>query len=202
MSAAAAAHGHASAGHVDDEAKVRLGMKFYVITDVIFVVFLFASYIWLRAYNTEGNWFPKGTGLPDATTTNVLTLLIAASGVCFFVAYLGARANNQLLIRGGLVAALVLEIAALVGQINFMGHLPFTTVNGSFASTFIMLSGYHVYHMLIALFLGVGVTHRALRGRYSREKMLGIVTVGYFWYWTALMPIIMWLMMMALPPQM
>lgn len=202
MSAAAAAHGHASGGHVDDEAKVRLGMKFYVLTDVIFVVFLFTSYIWLRAYNTEGNWFPKGTGLPDANTTNVLTLLIAVSGVCFFVAYLGARANNQLLIRGGLVAALVLEIAALVGQINFMGHLPFTTVNGSFASTFIMLSGYHVYHLLIALFLGVGVTHRALRGRYSRDKMLGIVTVGYFWYWTALMPIAMWVMMLALPPQM
>jgi cytochrome c oxidase subunit III len=201
MGTAVAAHGHAGAGHVDDEAKVRLGMRFYVITDVIFVVFLFASYVWLRAYNTGDAWFPKGTKLPDAATTNVLTLLIAVSGVCFFVAYLGARADNQLLIRGGLVAALVLEVVTLVGQIRFMGHLPFTTTDGSFPSTFIMLSGYHVYHLLIALFLGVGVTHRALRGRYSKDKMLGIITIGYFWYWTALMPILLWLLMLALPPK-
>jgi hypothetical protein len=64
------------------------------------------------------------------------------------------------------------------------------------------LSGYHVYHLLITLFLGLGITHRALRGRYSSSNMLGVTVIGYFWYWAALMPVILALLMLALPPQM
>src|SRR6266436_177104 len=52
------AAGHAAPHAIDDDRKVRLGMLFYVLTDVILVTFLFAAYVWLRAYNTNGGWFP------------------------------------------------------------------------------------------------------------------------------------------------
>ena len=29
----------------------------------------------------------------------------------------------------------------------------------------------------------------------------GLITVGYFWYWMALMPVLFWLLTLALPPQ-
>lgn len=200
MDAAVAAHGHAAAQPMD-EAKVRLGMRFYVLTDIIFVAFLLVTYIWLRANNTDSSWFPQGTKLPDANTNNVLVVLMVLSGISYFVGYLGIRRGSQGQLRIGMLIALLLLIAALIGQIRYQGNLPFVTTDGSFASTFILLSSYHIYHLLIALFLGLGLTHRAFRGRYTQERMLGVVTIGYFWYWTVATPVLIWLMMMALPPK-
>ena len=200
MDAAITAHGSA-AGPMDNDAKVRLGMRFYVITDIIFVLFLFVTYIWLRAYNTGGGLFPDGTKLPDANLSNINMGLVVLSAICYFVGYLGIRRGRQGLLRIGMLLALLLMIASFVCQIIFMGHLPFVTIDGSFASSFILLSGYHVYHMILALFMGLGLTHRAFRGRYSQDRMLGVVTVGYYWYWTALFPVLTWLLLLALPPK-
>ena len=51
MATSIPASGHASShgDFVDHELKLRRGMLFYVLTDVLFVIFLLASYIWLRA---------------------------------------------------------------------------------------------------------------------------------------------------------
>ncbi len=162
MDSTISAAGHAAPHAIDDDRKVRLGMLFYVLTDVILVTFLFAAYVWLRAYNTNGGWFPyQGMALPDSTTSFVLVLLVVLSGVCFIVAQQGIRAGNQLLLRVGLVAALVLLVVTLVGQMRFMGQQQFGPLDGSFASTFIVVNGYHVYHLLFGLFLGLGLTVRA-----------------------------------------
>jgi len=196
------AAGYPAPHAIDDDRKVRLGMLFYVLTDVILVTFLFAAYVWLRAYNTNGGWFPfAGMALPDPTTSVVLVLLILGSGVCFVVAQQGIRAGNQILLRVGLVAALVLLVVTLVGQIRFMGQQQFGPLDGSFASTFIVVNGYHVYHLLFGLFLGLGLTVRAFQGRYSAQRHLGLITIGYFWYWMALMPLLFWLLMLLLPPK-
>lgn len=200
MSVALPVSGHHSEHAGNDESKVRLGMLFYVLTDVIFVAFLFASYIWLRAYNTDNGWLPAHYRMPNSSTTYVLDALVVVSAVCFYIAYRGVRAGNQAALRVGAVLALVLLVVALVWQIRFMGQQQFAATDGSFASTFIVLSGYHVYHMLIGLFLGLGLTIRALRGKYTAEHHLGLVTIGYFWYWMALMPVLFTLIMTVLPP--
>ena len=202
MATTSAALPHAEAPGFDNDRKARLGFLFYVLTDVTFVLFLFASYVWLRAYNTNNAWFPfKGMKLPDPTTTLVLMVMIVVSAICFYLAYLGARGGNQLLLRLGLLVAFLLCVATLIGQIRFMGQQQFATGDGSFASIFILLSGYHVYHLAIGTFLGFALTVRAFRGFYSREHHLGLVAVGFFWYWMALMPVLLWLIMLALPPQ-
>ncbi len=61
--------------------------------------------------------------------------------------------------------------------------------------------GDHVYHLSIGLFLGLALTIRAFTGRYTAERHLGVITVGYFWYWMALMPVLVWIMMAVLPPK-
>lgn len=202
MDAFVVAPGHTAAPAVDNDRKVRLGMLFYVLTDVTFVIFLLVSYVWLRAYNTNGGWFPfNGMRLPDSSTINLLTGLIVVSAICYFVAYRGILAGNQLVLRIGLALALLLAVVTVIWQIRFMGQQQFATKDGSFASTFILLSGYHVYHLLLGIFLGIGVTVRAFQGRYTADRHLGIITIGYFWYWMALMPVLVTLMMALLPPK-
>ena len=201
MTAATVSHASSHGDFVDHDRKLRFGMVFYIVTDMVFVTFLFVSYIWLRAYNTGGSWFPDGTKLPDTMFSNILTGLLVLGAICFFVAYQGLKAGNQGLLRVGSLVAFLLVVAALVGQFYFMGHLPFVTQDGSFASTYLMLSGYHIYHLLLATFLGLGVTIRAFRGKYDATRTLGVRIIGYFMYWAAAMPVLLWLMLTLLPPK-
>lgn len=191
-----------AAGHgdfVNQDLKLRRGMLFYVLTDVIFCIFMLASYIWLRAYQEDG-WFPQGTKVPDETTVYILTGLCVVSAIFFAIGFFAIRAGSHSGLLICMAIATVLAIAALSGQIRFMGHLPFTVSDGSFASIYILLSGYHVYHLLLGIFLGIGVTIRALRGRYRREKTAGLSAIGYYWYWMALFPVLVTLMVQFLPP--
>lgn len=201
MATAFPASGHAMphGDQVDHDLKLRRGMLFYVLTDVLFVIFLLATYIWLRAYHAQG-WFPDGLKLPDEQTVYILTGLCVLSAIFYFIGFLGIRNGNSSTLMICMAVATVLAIAALSGQIRFMGHLPFTTQDGSFACTYIMLSGYHIYHLALGTFLGIGVTHRSLRGRYSSDRTAGLTAIGYYWYWMALTPVLITLMMILLPP--
>lgn len=200
MSSFAVTPAEGAAHGIDDDRKVKLGMLFYVLADVAFVVFLFVSYIWERAYNTLGGWnrFP-GMALPDQQTTYILTGLMVASGIAYFIAHMGIKAGNQAVLSLFLLIAVVLVAITLVGQMRFMGDQQFATIDGTFFSSWIMLAGYHVYHLFIGLFLGLALLIRSLKGRYSRERHLGLVTVGYFWYWMALMPVLVTIMVLLFP---
>jgi heme/copper-type cytochrome/quinol oxidase subunit 3 len=174
----------------------------YVLADVLFVIFLMVTYPWLRAYNTDQGWFPfAGMKLPDPTTSLVLVLLMVVSAIFFFIGYTGIRAGNQAVLRIGMLLSLIIMLVALVGQIRFMGAQQFAAPDGTFADTWLLFSGYHIYHLLWAAFLGIGITNRAFRGRYSKERHLGVVTIGYFWYWAALTPVLFYLLMLLLPPK-
>jgi cytochrome c oxidase subunit III len=202
MSAAIPVEAHDGSTSMDNDSKVRLGMLFYVLTDVTFVIFLLVGYVWLRAYNVNGDWYPfKSFAVPDEGTSLVLMLLMVASGVCYFIGYRAIVAGNKMLLSVFATVALILTVVTLVGQIRFTGAQPFAAQDGSFASEWLLLSGYHIYHLIIGTFLGLGLVNRAWRGRYAGEKHLGVTTIGYFWYWMALTPVIVWLMMTLLPPK-
>ncbi len=185
-----------------NDRKVRLGMLFIVLADVLFVVYMTVTYPWERAYNTDQGWFPyAGMKLPDPTISLVLVLLMVASAVFFFIGYLGIRSGNQTVLRIGMLLSLLLVLAALVGQIVFMGQQQFAAADGTFADTWALFSGYHIYHLIWAAFLGIGLTNRAFRGRYTQARHLGVVTIGFFWYWAALTPVLFYLLMVVLPPK-
>lgn len=205
MSAAMPVEAHGtghSASAIDDERKVRLGMLFYVLTDVTFVIFLLVGYVWLRAYNVNGDWYPfKSFAVPDETTSLILVLLMVASGACYFVGYRAILAGNKMLLSIFATLALILTVVTLIGQFRFMGSQVFGPRDGGFTSEWLLLSGYHIYHLLIGTFLGIGLVNRAWRGRYTSERHIGVITIGYFWYWMALTPVLVLLLTTLLPPK-
>ena len=185
-----------------NERKVRFGMLLYVLADVLFVIFMLVTYPWLRAYNTDNGWFPfKGMQLPDQGTSLTLVLLMVVSAVFFFLGFLAIRGGNQVILRVCMLFSWLIMLAALIGQIKFMGAQQFGTADGTFADTWLLFSGYHIYHLLWAVFLGLGITIRSFHGKYSKERHLGVVTVGYFWYWAALTPVLFYFLMILLPPK-
>lgn len=200
VSLGGATHGESShASHVDDDRKVRIGMFFYVLTDVMFALFMVSAYIFLRAVNVNNGWFPDGTKNIDQAMPTALIATLVASGLFFVLAHVSVRNGNALLTKVGVVFAALLWIASLIGNIYYMGHLPFTQSGGGFASMYVFFTGYHVYHLVFGLMFVIGLTVRTLQGRYTAEKHLGITTIGYFWYWTALFGVVGYLLPIMLP---
>ncbi len=202
-------HGHAvDADHsahvslIDDDQKVRIGMFMYVVADVLFAIFVFTSYLFLRANDTLGAWFAPGT--PDLGGVQglnaILTVVLVISGVAYAVGQFGVRAGNQTLLRVGIVVAALTWLASIVGQYYYMSHLPFVTADGAFASAYILMSGYHMFHLLLGLPMLVGITVRSLQGRYTRERHLGITTIGYYWYWAVIYNIVFFALPIFLSP--
>ncbi len=204
MDATVSAHGHSdahsSAHQAETERKLRIGIFLYVLIDVTFVAALFASYIWLRTYNTQNLWLPDGVHGPSSSTTLILTGLLVASGLFYFVGDRAIRGDKQGLFKASMVLSLLFMIASLVGQYWFMGHLPFVTTDGAFASSFIMLSGYHLFHMLMVSLIGLGLINRVLHSRYTSKNTVGVRVIGYYWYWAVINGVALWLLLIVLPP--
>ena len=185
--------------HIDEERKVRQGMLFYVVTDILFALFLLTAYVFLRVSNINGNWFPSGTPNISFIQPTIFMIILVASGVCYAIGQYGVSHDNQGLLRIGVTLAAILWLVALGCQFWYMGHLPFITQDGSFASTYITLTGYHLFHLLLGLPLLIGITVRSWQGRYSAQKSLGPTVIGYFWYWAVILGVIIWLLPLILP---
>ena len=151
---------------VNEDRKVRVGMLFYTCNDIILAIFFFGSYIFLRGYNTNGRWFPPGTSQPPYGFGAWVMVVVVLGGIAYAAGEWALHHGEQTIFRALMVVALLLFVLDMVLQVVLMAHLPFTQASGSFASSYLLLSGYHVYHLAIAIFLGLGVVNRALRGRY------------------------------------
>ncbi|MBF6591295.1 MAG: cytochrome c oxidase subunit 3 [Ktedonobacterales bacterium] len=199
MATVISAQGHAETDRAANDRKLRFGMIIYLITDIAFAIFLTAAYPFLRGLNTDSGWFPYRFQL-DFTSGNVITGLLVASGVCYFIGYRALRANNQGIFKVGTALAVLLVLVSLVAQISVMRHFPFAASDGSFASTYIVLSGYHTYHLVLGAFFGLGLANRALRGRYSAENAIGVRLIGYYWLWAIVYSVVLSALPHLLPP--
>ena len=86
-------------------------MLFYVLTDVMFVIFLLVSYVWLRAYHVTG-WFHKGIKVPDEQTVYILAGC-GGQGVFFFIGFWASSlAARRLMICMAVATALLLPRSA------------------------------------------------------------------------------------------
>jgi heme/copper-type cytochrome/quinol oxidase subunit 3 len=214
---------------VDDDRKLRLGMLFYVLSDAILALFFVGSYVFLRGYNTNDRWVPPpmvktiGNGPVDASAA--IMVIALAGALCYAVAQWGLYRDRDRLFTWMALAALLVYVADLVIGIVMMAHIGFAVTDGSFASAFLVLAGYHVYHMLIGAFLGIGVVVRAACGLYRTPaaanspnaqvaaaqggeapnvvpptRLSGIASIGYYWFYAALYSVAVWLLLVIQPP--
>lgn len=215
--------------HVDEDRKVRLGMFLYVMSDAILAVFFFGTYIFLRGYNTNLRWVPPPVahrigGGPVANTAWIMGIALAGA-CCYALGMWTHRHGMHRLFLSSMALAFGFYVVDLAGQVWLMGRFNFTVGDGTFADSFILLSGYHVYHMALASFLGFGMVNRAFRGLYKRSAEVGtpnahsaawegrdeprhsaphwhtgLSAIGYFWYYAAAYAVAVWLLLLVQPP--
>ncbi|MDA8392765.1 MAG: cytochrome c oxidase subunit 3 [Actinomycetota bacterium] len=183
-------HGPAGTGHVDLETKHRqwrMVVTLFLVSDVTFVVALFFSYLYLRELNVNHMWLPASVHPPAVYQNVVLAVLVIASAAAWRFGDLGIRKGNQGRLKAGIGLALVLWLVEMAVQAWQFASIDFGPGAGAFASAFYALAGYHMFHLVFGLLIGVAILNRAVRGRYSADDFTQVQVVGYFWYWVAIM---------------
>ena len=179
--------------------KISVGIIIYIATDVFLAIMFFITYLWLRQYNTNDLWYPSGVQAPSHLELLWPAIALAVSSGVYLVAQLAVRSNMQRLFRIAVLVALLIMLGVLIWEVVAMGHLPFTQYDGSFASSYLLLLGYHIVHMAIAVIVGVGITVRAFRGYYGATRHVGVDLAGVWWHWVVIFAIAFWLLVLMQP---
>ncbi len=165
----------------------RMVVTLFLVSDVTFVVALFFSYLYLRELNVNHMWLPASVHPPAVYQNVVLAVLVIASAAAWRFGDLGIRKGNQGRLKAGIGLALVLWLVEMAVQAWQFASIDFGPGAGAFASAFYALAGYHMFHLVFGLLIGVAILNRAVRGRYSADDFTQVQVVGYFWYWVAIM---------------
>lgn len=196
MSVAAGELGHdlSADAHVSKEVKDRQWRMVVIgllISDIVFVLGLFFAYLYLRALNVNNMWKPASVHAPSYALSLLVVGLVVASAAAFRYGDLGIRRGSVPRLRSGVALALIFWIAELVAACYQLATVSFPPSAGAFASSFYALAGYHVFHLVLGLLLGLGLLNRVVHGRYNEQNYTQVQVVGYFWYWVMLMALAM-----------
>jgi heme/copper-type cytochrome/quinol oxidase subunit 3 len=185
--------------------KERLAVWLFIGGDLVFLLMELFFWFYLRALNTNGLWRgaacskanPCTDGLGNPITSEIAkanpayTLSIAGLVViaALLIWQVEVSARNQAkrgVISGGAALGLVVLLAAVVVQCYQFGQLPFTTIDGSYASSFIFFMGSTLGHMLLLSFLIFAMWNRARLGKYDGGHWYQIRVMRIFTVWIAI----------------
>ncbi len=176
--------------HMDPEAAGRmnkLGVILLIVGDGTFVLSLVFTYLYLRGLDTEHQWLAKGQ---PGSVSLAFTWVIAAVAIVSLVAYRwGEGGRDRARLNLGVGAAVLVAVVDMVLQIVQMITAGFTPRDGAYQSAWMALSGYHVVHLLITLFIGIAVLNRSRLGRFDTNRWQ-VRLVGYWWTWMAVTAVI------------
>ncbi|MGZ4637162.1 cytochrome c oxidase subunit 3 [Oryzihumus sp.] len=165
----------------------RLGVLLLIVGDAAFLLSLVFSYLYLRALNTEHGWVPPHGRTVPIGLGWVIAAVMVVSLAFYYWAETGAARPRRLQL--GLLLASLLVLVGLVLQAYQLATAGIVVADGSYASTWYALAGYHAFHLLLTLFIGIGIWNRARMGRYATDGWQ-VRLVGYWWAWVAVAAIL------------
>lgn len=182
-------HLQASFGETEESIhrRQRMGVLLFLGADAVFVAAMLFTYFYLRGLNTENGWLPKGVRPVGAFDTWSVAAIIIVSALLYQVARRAGDAGKGSVLRTAMGLALLLVVVDLVLQIVRMSSLPFTTTSGAYASTYFVMAGYHVFHLVVLTMLGLGLFIRTTKGMYDgTEQRNQLDLMGLVWTWAAI----------------
>jgi heme/copper-type cytochrome/quinol oxidase subunit 3 len=196
--------------------KERIVVWVFISGDAVFLLMELFYWFYLRALNTDGMWrgvtcskaSPCTDGLGNPITheiakatpwysVSIAVLAVIAAALIWGVERSAQRQLKRSAISRGAALGLAVLVAALVVQCLQFGHLPFTTIDGTYASTFEFFMGSTLAHLLLLAFIVTGLWLRAGRGRYDDGHWYQVRIIRTFAVWLALSTCILAIVMSA-----
>jgi heme/copper-type cytochrome/quinol oxidase subunit 3 len=158
------------------------GAIFLMVADASFVVALSFGYLYLWAVDTEHAFHPVKSGTASLWWPWAITAVMFLSLGAYRYGMGEHRPVRFGFIPGG-VAAVVLMGVALVLNLVQMATFPFSVADNAYASAVTVLAGANVFHLLITLFLGIGIVNRVRRRLTHGRRDWHLRIVGVWWAW-------------------
>ena len=194
--------------------KERLAVWLFIGGDLVFLLMELFFWFYLRALNTNGLWrgadctkaSPCYDGLGNSITSEIAkanpayTLTIAGLTVIAALLIWRVEAASRAQDKRGVISGfaglgLLVLLAAVVVQCLQFGKLPFTTIDGSYASSFIFFMGSTLGHLLLMSFLIFALWNRARMGKYDGGHWYQVRLTRIFAAWIAISTCILALVM-------
>jgi len=190
--------------------KERLMMWLFISGDALFLILELFAWFYLRALNVNGLWngaqcskanpCTDGLGnpiiaqIPKANPMHSLAIAGLAILCAAFVWLAESAAKRQAgkrAVAGAAGVALLFLLGAIAWQIYQFQVLPFTTIDGAYASTFEFFIGSTLAHLVLLLFIVLGLWVRASKGRYEGGTWYLVRLIRFFAVWIAVSTLIL-----------
>jgi len=168
----------------------RQAVLYIILADAVFFSCMIFAYFYLRSLNVLGGWIPDGGQTAPAWQVWLVAGVMLVSAVVYRGAEMGIRAGQRQRFQGGTIAGLILVLVAAGLVIYQLATLPILMSDGSYASTFIVMTCVQLVHLVILAIVAFGIWNRAVRGKLDGGNDNHATLVGYFWYWVTLTSLI------------
>jgi heme/copper-type cytochrome/quinol oxidase subunit 3 len=184
--------------------KEHMVVWLFISGDAVFLLMELFYWFYLRALNTDGMWrgaacstanpCTDGLGNPITHeiaranpwyTVSIAVVVVVAAAIVWGVERSAQHQAKRSVISGGAALGLVVLLAAIALQCYQFGVLPFTTVDGTYASTFELLMGSTLVHLGLLAFILTGLWTRARLGLYDGGRWYQVRIVRIFSVWLA-----------------
>lgn len=160
----------------------RVGVLLLIVADGSFVVALSFAFLYLRGINTQSSFHPGDTGVASLWWLWIVAAVMIASFVAYGYGMRAHERSRQHFVNGGRLA-LVGMVMALVLNIVEMYRFPFHVSDNAYSSAVWVIAAGNVFHLLLTVFLGLGVVIRVQRGvvRGARDWHVRLVGIWMAW---------------------
>lgn len=160
----------------------RTGVLLLIVADASFVVALSFGFLYLRGINTQSSFHPGGTGVASLWWPWAVTAVMVASFLAYRYGLEAHEPGRRHFLNGGVVALVGMSVA-LVMNIVEMYQFPFHVSDNAYSSAVWVLAAGNVFHLLITIFLGLGIVIRVQRRvtREARDWHVRLVGIWFAW---------------------
>ncbi len=175
--------------------QVRIATILMIVSDATFVLALYLAFLYLHGLHTQHAFKGPGEARPSLVGGLLVTLGSVAAAAAFAWGRGGLQAADHRRLRAGVTLAIVISVAALVGDVLVYSSLDYPAplhAYGSFMALFVL---YHAFrHLVAGVVIGALVLGRILRNRMSGRDYVLQATGWWFW-WIAITAVVMLVLM-------
>jgi hypothetical protein len=173
-------------------ARAKAGVVMFVLSDALSVLAILAGGGYLRALNTEGQYRVAGDVPPAFVPGLLIVIGLVLSGISYYLWERRARKAGETGQTPFFLLALVLMLVVGVGETWIGGTLRYVAPTSAYGSVQLLVVWFTAIHLLLAVFVGILLGGRILRGRLAGHEFIAEVT-GYWWYYTVVSSVLLWL---------
>jgi heme/copper-type cytochrome/quinol oxidase subunit 3 len=167
----------------------RTGAMLLIVADASFVVALSFAFLYLRGVNTQTSFHPGNSGVASLWWPWLVTAIMIASYVAYRLGLERHEPGRRHFLHGGVVAVAGMFLA-LVLTIVQMYSFPFHVSDNAYSSAVWVITAGNVFHLLITVFLGLGIVMRVNRRVTTGPHDWHVRIVGIWFAWVCVAALI------------